>query len=29
MLTVTAPVAVDILVGEEEVKILGHVPHLL
>ena len=23
------PVAVDVLVGEEEVEVLGHVPHLL
>ena len=29
MLPVAAPVAIDILVGEEEVEILGHVPHLL
>ena len=29
MLLVAAPVAVNILVGEEEVEILGHVPHLL
>ena len=29
MLLVAAPVAVDVLVGEEEVEILGHIPHLL